>query len=121
MILITFSVNPASQYLLVGNKLQVLPDGIAHKPNKRIIPIDDTQQLRQKDIHRMPLPDMHILMQNDIRPLYYRMQPRIDINTTAKRKRSYRLIDLVDLYPILLGQPCPKPNPAKRQPSHHKP
>src|SRR5438105_549718 len=69
----------------------------------------------------MPLPYMHILMQDDLLPLFFSMQLRIDIDGIPKRKGRYRFSHLVDPDLPIPDQPRPMTHLAQRNPSHRQP
>src|SRR6201996_8353635 len=44
----------------------------------------------------MALPDMNILMQDDLFPFFFGVEPRVDIDGLSKGKRGDVFVDLVD-------------------------
>src|SRR5258708_16404910 len=121
MILIPFLIQPLFQDFPVGNELQVLPDGITDQPGKRIEPVEDTEQLRQQYIYRMPLPDMYIFMQDNGRIFFFRMQLLVDIDGIPKRKWNNGLVYLENLHPRIADQPGLSADPPERTPSDQEP
>ena len=79
-----FTIEPGLQYLLIGNKFEVLANVVSQQPGKRIIPVKDTQDLTPQNIERMALFYMYELVANDLFQLMLTMLMLVYINAPAK-------------------------------------
>src|SRR4249919_500517 len=96
MVLIVFFVKPFFQHGIIRKEFQVLPDGMAHQPDKWIVPIDDTETFSPDHIYPVFLLYMRIFMSDNIVQRFFGVKSSFQKNSFPKRKRKDFLIGFAD-------------------------